>query len=375
MPLRVARGAASALLSRPFVCVPLVCAALALLIWGMLDPALAQVSPFGTPRPQAPAVPATGALGWIFAKQAEFYRQFSGLIRSAKSDGSAAWGLFGLSFLYGMFHAAGPGHGKAVISSYILANEQIWTRGVVLSFASALLQAVVAVALVGIAAALLNATAASMMRAVNVIEVLSYSLIILIGVRLLFVKGRAFLHLLQTLHPPAPLGAAATPAHLAHDHDDARHHHHHHGSCSHDEHDHHHAHDEEASAWGHAHAPEPAELGGAGGWRRGLSAIVAVGLRPCSGAILVLIFALAQGLFWAGVVSTFIMGVGTAITVALIATLAVAAKGWAKRLAESRSGYGMLAMRGIEAGAAVIIIAFGALLLSGYLATERMIGL
>jgi nickel/cobalt exporter len=370
--MKIARGAVSALLSRPFVCVPLVCA-VALLIWGMLDPALAQMHPFGAPRPQAPAVPASGALGWIFAKQAEFYRQFSGLIRSAKSDGSAAWGLFGLSFLYGMFHAAGPGHGKAVISSYILANEQTWTRGVVLSFASALLQAAVAVALVGIAAALLNATAANMMRAVNVIEVLSYSLIILIGVRLLFVKGRAFLHLLQTLHRPAPLGAAATPAHLAHDHDHP--HHHHHGSCAHDKHDHHHAHDEEASAWGHAHAPEPAELGGAGGWRRGLSAIIAVGLRPCSGAILVLIFALAQGLFWAGVVSTFIMGLGTAITVALIATLAVAAKGWAKRLAESRSGYGMLAMRGIEAGAAVVIIAFGALLLSGYLVTERMIGL
>src|SRR4029079_14205249 len=213
--MRIARGALSALLSRPFVCVPLVCA-VALLIWGMLDPALAQMHPFGTPRPQAPAVPASGALGWIFAKQAEFYRQFSGLIRSAKSDGSAAWGLFGLSFLYGIFHAAGPGHGKAVISSYILANEETWTRGVVLSFASALLQAAVAVALVGIAAALLNATAANMMRAVNVIEVLSYSLIILIGVRLLFVKGRAFLHLLQTLHRPAPLGAAATPAHLAH---------------------------------------------------------------------------------------------------------------------------------------------------------------
>ena len=87
-----------------------------------------------------------------------------------------------------------------------------------------------------------------------------------------------------------------------------------------------------------------------------------------------LIFALAQGLFWAGVVATLIMGLGTAITVALIATLAVAAKGWAKRLSESRSGYGMLAMRGIEAAAAVVIIAFGALLLSGYLVAERMIG-
>ena len=57
--------------------------------------------------------------------------------------------------------------------------------------------------------------------------------------------------------------------------------------------------------WGHAHGPEPEELAGPGGWWRGLSAIVAVGLRPCSGAILVLVFALAQGLFWAGVASTY----------------------------------------------------------------------
>ena len=79
--------------------------------------------------------------GWIFAKQAEFYRQFSGLIRAAKADGSAAWSLFGLAFLYGIFHAAGPGHGKAVISSYLVANDETWKRGVTLSFASALVQA------------------------------------------------------------------------------------------------------------------------------------------------------------------------------------------------------------------------------------------
>jgi nickel/cobalt exporter len=98
-------------------------------------------------------------------------------------------------------------------------------------------------------------------------------------------------------------------------------------------------------------------------------------LRPCSGAILVLVFALAQGLFWAGVASTFVMGLGTAVTVALIATLAIGAKAWAKRFADSRSGYGMLAMRGIEAGAAVVIIAFGALLLTGYIVTERIVGI
>jgi nickel/cobalt exporter len=365
-----------------------------LLMAGLLDDVFAQGTPFGTPRGQAPAGPAGGVFGWIFAKQAEFYRQFSGLIRAAKADGSAAWSLFGLAFLYGIFHAAGPGHGKAVISSYLVANEETWRRGVVLSFASALLQALVAVALVGIAAALLNATAATMNSAVNVIETVSYGLIILIGLRLLWVKGRGFIKAWQALNRPAPVGAAVTPAdhdhagHAQHDHHDHGHHHHHdhyHHAGDH-AHDHSHTdhahdghahcdHDDHASAWGHAHAPEPNELAGPGGWRRGLSAIVAVGARPCSGAIIVLVFALAQGLFWAGVVATFVMGVGTAITVAAIATIAVGAKAWAARFAETRSGYGMLAMRSIEVGAAVVIIAFGSLLLAGFMASERLVGM
>jgi nickel/cobalt exporter len=112
-------------------------------------------------------------------------------------------------------------------------------------------------------------------------------------------------------------------------------------------------------------------LAGPGGWQRGLSAIVAVGIRPCSGAIIVLVFALAQGLFWAGVAATFVMGIGTAITVAVIATLAVAFRAAAQQIAGSRSGYGMLMLRGIEVGAAVIVLAFGILLLVGYLAAER----
>src|SRR5262249_44739605 len=249
---------------------------------GLLDGAFPQAGPFGAPRSQAPAPAVGGVLGWIFAKQAEFYRQFSSLLRAAKADGSAAWTLFGLSFLYGIFHAVGPGHGKAVISSYIVANNETWTRGVVLSFASALLQALVAVAVVGLAAALLNATAATMSRAVNVIEIVSYSLIILIGVRLLWVKGRAFLALLHTLHRPAAASAAVTPRDHDHPHHDHAHHGHAHNGHDHDHHHdhrhqgeghahhHHHAHDEDASAWGHAHAPEPEELAGPGGWKRGL---------------------------------------------------------------------------------------------------------
>ena len=300
-----------------------------------------------------------GFTGWILAKQAEFYRLFSGTIRAAKNDGSAAYTLLGISFLYGIFHAAGPGHGKAVISSYLVANNETWKRGIVLSFASAILQALTAIAIVGIAAVLLGATAKAMGNAVRVIEIVSYALIILIGLRLLWVKGRAFLSLLRP--------------HEHHDHHHGHNHHHDHGH-SHARHDHDHDHADEAHAWGHAHAPEPNELVGRHWWKRGLSAIVAVGLRPCSGAIIVLVFALAQGLFWTGVAATFAMGLGTAITVAVIATLAVGARGLAGRWAKAKPGAGMLMLRGMETAAAAVIVAFGALLLTGYIVSERLMG-
>jgi nickel/cobalt transporter (NicO) family protein len=322
------------------------------LVFGALEPALAQ--PFGLHRGAAP--PEVGGFaGWILAEQAKFYRMLSGLIRSAKSDGSAAYTLVGISFIYGIFHAAGPGHGKAVISSYLIANDETWRRGVILSFAAAVLQALTAIVIVGIAAVLLGATAKVMGSTVRIVETVSYALIILIGLRLLWVKGRSFLHLLRG---------------QSHDHDHGHAHAHDHYHAH--DHDHHHHGEEEASAWGHAHAPEPAELKGPHWLKRGLAAIVAVGLRPCSGAIIVLVFALAQGLFWIGVVSTFVMGLGTAITVAAVATLAVSARGLAGKLAKAKPGSGLLLVRGLETAAAGAIVVFGAALLTGYMVSERM---
>ena len=347
-----------------------------LLVLGVADAALAQ--PFGISR--SPAPPSFGPFtGWILEKQAEFYRMLSGAIRAAKADGSAAWGLMGISFAYGIFHAAGPGHGKAVISSYLVANDETWRRGVALSFASAILQACTAVAIVGIAAVLLGATAHVMGNAVRAIEMISYALIILIGLRLLWVKGRAFWRLLRTRHEGHHHTHAHGHAHdHGHSHNHSHAHDHGHGHAHGHSHEHGHAHDhdhdDEAHAWGHAHAPEPSELKGPHWLRRGLSAIVAVGLRPCSGAIIVLVFALAQGLFWIGVASTFVMGLGTAITVAAVASIAVGARGFAGRLAKGKPGAGMLFLRGVETAAALLIILFGAALLTGYMVSERMVG-
>ena len=149
--------------------------------------------------------------------------------------------------MYGIFHAAGPGHGKAVISSYLVANEETWRRGIVLSFASALLQAFVAVALVGIAAVLLNATARQMCNAGRVIELASYALIALVGARLIWVKGKGFLREARGLSRPLhAVGAAVTPKdHKEHDH---KHHDHDHHEPGHDHHGHaHHGHDHQAT--------------------------------------------------------------------------------------------------------------------------------
>jgi len=320
--------------------------------------ALMAQNPFGGPRP--PAEPQVGGIiGWILAKQSEFYREMSSTIRAAKTDGSAVWTLLGISFAYGIFHAAGPGHGKAVISSYLVANEETARRGIVLSFASALLQALVAVALVAVLAWLLSSTAKTMCSAEKAIEIVSYGLIAAFGARLVWTKGGGFMLALQA--KPAPAMAAA---HHHHDHGHDHGHHHHHD----DDHGHAHVHDEHC---GHSHGPTPDQLAGPGGWRRGLGTIFAVGMRPCSGAILVLVFSLAQGLFLAGIAATFVMGLGTAITVATIAVIAVSAKGVARRLSAGREGGGTLIMRGIEFGAAGLVLLFGLGLLFGYLAAER----
>ena len=87
----------------------------------------------------------------------------------------------------------------------------------------------------------------------------------------------------------------------------------------------------------HVHAPTAKEVDGDWSWRKALVLSFAVGLRPCTGAILVLLFAKSIGIYWAGVLSTFVMGLGTFATVAMVATLAVYSKQIAQRYASQDS--------------------------------------
>ncbi len=338
--------------------------------------------PLGIGTPEVGAGNWGGPLAPIFiqiaAWQASFYRQLTDNLSSIPDGSGFLWVLLGISFLYGIFHAAGPGHGKAVITSYLLATGETLRRGVVIAFAAAFVQAVTAIALVSIATGLLKATAMTMTNATNVLEIGSYAMIVAVGVWLLWTRIRGHRPQAVRLRPgkprnrlspapvtavprelpieyfprsmrgenlPARFAAEPMPASMtdarwlepAHDHAD------------------------------HNHAPNPQALSGKLTLAKAWSAIVAVGIRPCSGAIIVLVFALSQGLYAAGVASTFVMAIGTGLTVSLLASLAVLARDVMFRFTTRRSPAVALLGRSIEILAALAVIVLGLLLLGGAL--------
>lgn len=371
----------------------------------------------------------SGLMNWINTQQQGFYRSLTGALKTMRDGGGGVWALVGLSFAYGIFHAAGPGHGKAVISSYMLANEVALRRGVMLSFVSAFLQALTAIVMMGLVFLVLRGTAVSMTDATWFLEVASYALITLFGAWLLWKKAgprlaglfgrwpavslsaatahaatghashahshaRAHTHDHPPTHDhPHPHGGAhheqeasslvgrhGTHAHSAacgHTHAETHAHHHAHADAGHSGkttlktlfagHDHHHHDGEVCATCGHSHAPDPAMLSGDRfDWRTAWSAVAAVGIRPCSGALIVLTFAFLNGLWAGGLLSVFAMALGTAITVAALATIAVTAKNWAVAFAgDGRVGNQVHAA--IEIGGAALVFVLGLLLLSASL--------
>jgi len=296
------------------------------------------------------AVTSTNAVsGWILAQESGFYRLLSGAIRATKQSGAAAWGLVALSLGYGIFHAAGPGHGKAVIASYMLANERALRRGIAIAFGAALLQGCCAIAIVGVSALVFRATATHMTAAANVVEIVSYAGIVVLGAALVYGKGAALLAAWRDAASPLAAYAAggAPSAFLADD-------------CAAD-----HAH---GPGCGHFHAPDPRTLAIGFSWKSALLTMIAAGARPCSGAILVLVFALAQGIFGAGIFAVVAMSLGTAITTAALASTAVFAKSVAVRYSKASSRQALMAGRLFELAAAMAVLGLGLVLLLAVLA-------
>lgn len=317
---------------------------LAALLWA---PCFAQGvhHPFAVGANEGTVSNATGIIGWILEKESGFYRLLSGTIRASKQNGSAAFGLIALSFGYGVFHAAGPGHGKAVIASYMLANERALRRGLLIALGAAILQGLSAIAIVGVSAFVFQAAATRMTSAANWVEIISYVSIVVLGVFLTYVKGNMFL---AALRPASQWTAVAagdgggTSAFIA---DDGSKLHVHGPDC------------------GHLHAPDPRWLGATFSWKSALLTMVAAGARPCSGAILVLVFALAQEIFSAGCAAVAAMSAGTALTTAALASVAVFAKHSAIKFTKSDSRQALIAGRFFEFGAAIAVLGLGCVLL------------
>lgn len=320
---------ANALLSRVLVALlalALVAAALGLIAWLVAlytpPPPPPPRNPFGTalPRESLPSTTGIGAL--LIAWQSAFYRELTAALKAIRDSGAALPALLWLSFAYGVFHAAGPGHGKAVISGYIIADNRSLRRGLALSFAAAILQALVAIALVAVLTLVLRATAATMSATTAIIEQGSFVLVALVGLYVLWRKSGALVS----------LAGAATQ---------------HDPTCD------------------HVHLPGADEIARLTSWREMAGIVLAAGLRPCAGALIVLVFANAQGLFWAGVAAAFAMALGTALTTGALAAIAVFFKFTALRFAGGGSLRGARIIAVLEVLAAAFVAVLGAALLFG----------
>ena len=301
----------------------------------------------GTPKSAWPARPSAGAPpgtatssrsygGWwrfVMETQRNFFRQMGEAVKKFKAGGSlsASWALIAVSFLYGVFHAVGPGHGKAVISSYVLANGATVRRGIALSFLAALVQALSAIIIVSILAVALNAAGIEIKKVAQRFELASGALITLAGLWLLtaYIRRR-FLSQASTA-PDKHTHEGQPPDHV---------------------------HDENCGC-GHAHMPDAREIGTDWSLRKAAAIVLAVGIRPCSGAIFILVFALTQGIYWAGIGATFAMSAGTAITVSTLAVGAVLFRNLTLRYAASRWTSGLYDFAAIAGSCLVIFFGLG----------------
>ncbi|XKH59802.1 nickel/cobalt transporter [Halomonas sediminis] len=260
----------------------------------------------------------------LLAWQRELHRGLTlAITELSREPSSAAWTtLLGVSFGYGVFHAAGPGHGKAVLATYLATHGGAVRRALGLSFAASLLQGVTAIALVMVLVHGLGWVTRQAMGSVAWVEQGSFLLVAGLGLWLCW--------------------RAVRQLHRAYRH-------------SADTHDHDHDHDDNSHCCGGAHHIEPSQ---ALDWRTALMTVGAIGMRPCSGAVLMLGAASLLGQFAVGVAAVLVMSLGTALTVSALALASVVARGWAqKRLARQSSQQGLQRVTGWAALSGGLIIA------------------
>ena len=344
--------------------------ALLLLMAGLVGPAGAQADPFtgggGTPlsdkpigQPDAPAaapvqrpgdvampLPGTGLANGLLQKLAHqqmlLNERISHQFKAVRDTGSstAFFTILALAFFYGVLHAAGPGHGKSIVAAYFVANEARWTSGVVMGGIISLLQGLTAIVVVFLLSLVLKTSQMAIENNGAMVEFISYGLVVLIGLVLFYraVTGKGHNH----HHGPVSFG---------HDHHDHDHH-----ACGHDHghHDHDHAHDH------HHQAPA------GGSFRRILT--LAAGVAPCASAIIIMLFALANGAMLVGTIAVLSLSLGMGLTVSAIGVLSILARGLMKRFAGGETATGERIERALAIGGSVLVVGFaGALMLGAWI--------
>ncbi|WP_337020825.1 nickel/cobalt transporter [Pantoea anthophila] len=261
-----------------------------------------------------------GLLVWIYWSQIllqsvlwqkDLHRQMTQLLQQvAEQPQQAGLSLVIFSLLYGVLHALGPGHGKVVIATFLATHPARVKTSIRLTLLASLLQGSVAIGLVTVMLVILQTSSRQLHLSSFWLEKGSYLLVIGLGVLMGY---RALRALWRALRPrPAPLFRAFQP---------------------------HHQHDAQCGC-GHAHLPTPQQMQGSVSLKTQLLVVVSMGLRPCSGAIMMLLFAKVIGVYGWGVLSAAVMALGTALTISAIGVLVQQARSVAQRLAQPRETAG-----------------------------------
>jgi nickel/cobalt transporter (NicO) family protein len=217
-------------------------------------------------------------LQWALSGQRAAQDAMAGGLRDLRAGaGVALAGFLLVCFGYGFFHAAGPGHGKLLIGGYGAARAVGALRLSAVALIASLAQGLAAIALVGAGLWVWQLGRAQMTDlADRLLAPLSFAAIALIGLWLVWRGLRAL---------------RALTRHHDHDHDHAT-------DCAH---------------CGHAHLSDPAQIAAAVGWRDMALLIGAIAIRPCTGALFILILTAQLGIFAIGVAGTLAMALGTAL--------------------------------------------------------------
>lgn len=272
-------------------------------------------------------------IAWAAASQREAQNTMARALRHLRAgEPGAFFALLAVCFAYGFFHAAGPGHGKVLIGGYGVARRVGMARLMAIAVISSLAQATTAIVLVYAGVFVLDLTREAMVGlAEDLFAPVSYGAIGLIG---LWLAWRGLRGLLRA-QGPGP----------SHDHD----------------HDHPHHDHAEGCGCGHAHGPDLAQVAEATGWRETAMLIAGISIRPCTGALFLLILCWRMGIDAAGIAGAYAMGLGTATITLAVAFMSV----WAREGSLAALAGGRLARAAplIELGAGLGVAVLSAIML------------